>query len=183
MKPFSRKHPAKYRKATPRRDAVLNGKGSTAPVSKSRELVLAAVMAIVGTIVGSFVTASIQYNNELKRRQAEGAIAAYRTDNASNTPQEYFDIKMLVDEMRNMATMGDDLIIRLATLNRQYPGCQLAPASFSKACRPYLIETVRAARVAAGGSEVSFEDMNLLLTPKIENAKAAYQRVTGLKVP
>lgn len=177
MKPFSRKHP------TPRHNAVLNGKGLTAPASKSRELVLAAVMAIVGTVVGSFVTASIQYNNELKRRQAEGAIAAYRTDSASNTPQEYFDIKMLVDEMRNMATMGDDLIIRLATLNRQYPGCQLAPASFSKACRPYLIETVRAARVAAGGSEVSFEDMSILLTPKIENAKAAYQRVTGLKVP
>lgn len=179
MKPFPRK-----RHHAPLRAATTQPKTHQAAQSgKTREIFIGAAMALIGTLIGSFVTASIQQRNELIKRQVDGAVGAYRMDSAANTPQEFFDLKMMVDEMRTVTLMGSDLFDRLVALNRKYPGCQLAPQSFSTACQPYLIETTRAARVAAGGSEVSQEDMTLLLGPKIENARRAYQRLSGVEIP
>ena len=180
MKPFSRRRRLRHQLPTSAKNE--ERVESNRDPNKTREIFLAAGMAVVGTVVGSLVTAGIHQHSEVKRRQAESLIASFQSDFASNTPQEFFDVKMMVDQMRNATLLGDDVIGRLVSLDRKYPGCQLAPKSFSNACRPYLIETTIALRVASGGSEVSFEDMNLLLGPRIDNAKRAYERIIGAQI-
>lgn len=146
-------------------------------------ILVTSIFTIIGTVVGALVNSSIHRENEINKRRVEAVINSSKFDSSTSLPKEFHDLKMLADAMQNAASFDDKLMRELINLAKAYPGCQMGPDALSTRCKPHIIKSAIAARIAAGGSELSHADMEIFLNPRIDSAKAAFEKISGTRIP
>ena len=141
--------------------------------NKTRELIVAAVFGIIGTVVGSVATGLMNAHTQREQQRMLAAMDSFKFD-SGNYPVEYLQIKQFIDELRNLSIVSSGTISRLAEIQRKYPGCA---SELSDRCRPALVETVRVMRGELGSGPASTDDIDLILSTKFVAAKEAVRRM------
>lgn len=140
------------------------------PVSS---VILGAVFGIVGVVVGAGTTAYFNQRAESAKQQYQLQLDAFKFDQG-NYPVEYLQIKMLLDQNRNLSFMSADTVSRLAAIHKKHPDCA---NTISEKCRPAMVEMIQAVRKASGQGQVPAADIDLLIGPFYVTAIEAARRL------
>ncbi len=146
---------------------------------KSREIrvaVVAAVAGILGTVVGAvggavtngLMAAHVQ-QEERRLQWAQGSYQFTKDDSVEES-----QIRLFVEQLRNLSMMSNDTVKRLADVTRRYPGCG---DSYTEACKTFWVDGILAMRSELRSGKASPEDIEILLRAKYDGARSAIGRL------
>jgi len=138
-----------------------------------KEIIVGGIIGIAGIVIGSVTTSLATLYSDKEKLRLTSALESYQA-NYGQYPIEFQHLKMLIDEMKAVATMKSETIRQLADVVREYPGCG---NKLSESCRPSHVKTISIMRQEMGSGYVSPEDIDIVIGSKYEQAQKSLEKL------
>jgi hypothetical protein len=136
--------------------------------AKTKDVLFSAGIALLGALVGIVGTSYMNIYSDQKQKRNQLLIDSFtKTYSTDDGPKEFIDIKMLINSIKTYSAMDAAGIRDLALLTRKYPNCA---STLSEECRPMMAKMINIMRKELNTSEVSEDDLKIILNPQYDKA-------------